>query len=158
MRAMHLILKGLRWPDCLVYLDDIIIFGRILQEHRDRLSPVLSRLTEAGLKINPKECKLLQGQVVVVGLVVSREGISTHSEKVRVIKELPVSVDESQLRAFLGTAGYYRELCQIMPTLRPLCTVHAKKGTLLDGQLNVRQPSWTLSANCRMPPSLLFPR
>ena len=100
----------------------------------------------------------MQGQVVVLGLVVSREGISAHPEKVRVIKELLVSVDESQLRAFLGTAGYYRRLCQIMPTLRPLCTVHAKKGTLLDGQLNVRQPSWTLSANCRMPPSLLFPR
>ena len=105
MRAMHLILKGLRWPDCLVYLGDIINFGRTLQEHRERLSLVLSRLTEAGLKINPKECKLLKEQVVVLGLVVSREGISTHPEKVRVIKELPVPVDESQLRAFLGTAG-----------------------------------------------------
>ena len=30
MRAMHLILKGFCWSDCLVYLDDIIIFGRIL--------------------------------------------------------------------------------------------------------------------------------
>ena len=41
----------------------------------------------------------------MLGLVVSREGISTHPEKVRVIKESPVPVDESQLRAFLGTAG-----------------------------------------------------
>ena len=55
-RAMHLILKGLCWSDCLVYLDDIIVFGRTLQEHRERLSLVLSRLTEAGLKINPKKC------------------------------------------------------------------------------------------------------
>ena len=108
--------------------------------------------------MNPKECKLLQEQVVVLGLVVSWEGISTHSEKVRVIKELPVPVDESQLRTFPGTAGYCRELCQTMPTLRPLCTVHAKKGTFLDRQLNVRKPSWKLSANCRMPPSLLSPR
>ena len=107
------------------------------------------------MKINPKECKRLQEQVVVLGHVVSREGTYTNPEKVRVIKELPVPVDESQLRAFLGTAGYCRELCQTMPTLRPLCTVHAKKGTLLDRQLNVRKPSWKLSANCRMPPSLL---
>ena len=41
MRAMHLILKSLRWPDRLVYLDDIINFGRTLQEHRERLSLVL---------------------------------------------------------------------------------------------------------------------
>ena len=55
MRAMHLILKCLFWSDCLVYLDDIIVFGRTLQQHRERLSLVLSRLTEAGLKINPQE-------------------------------------------------------------------------------------------------------
>ena len=41
--------------------------------------------------------------------VVLREGISTDPEKVRVIKESLVPVDEGQLRAFLGTAGYYRE-------------------------------------------------
>ena len=108
MRAMHLVLKGLCWSDCLVYLDDIIIFGRTLQEHRKRLSVVLSRLTEAGLKINPKKCKLLSERVIVLGHVVTRDGISTDSEKVRVIKEWPVPENESQLRAFLGTAGYYR--------------------------------------------------
>ena len=37
MRAMHLVLNGLRWSDCLVYLDDIIFCGRPLQEHRERL-------------------------------------------------------------------------------------------------------------------------
>lgn len=42
MRAMHLILKGLCYSDCLVYLDDIIIFGRTLQGHRERLSLVMS--------------------------------------------------------------------------------------------------------------------
>ena len=70
MRAMHLILKGLCWSDCLVYLDDIIIFGRTLEEHRERLSLVLSHLAEAGLKINPKKCKLLSEKVVVLGHVV----------------------------------------------------------------------------------------
>ena len=109
MRAMHLILRGLCWSDCLVYLDDIIVFGRTLQEHRERLSLVLSRLTKAGLKINPKKCKLLCEQVVLLGHVVSGEGISTDPEKIRVIKEWWVPADESQLRAFLGTAGYYRQ-------------------------------------------------
>ena len=109
MRAMHLVLKGLCWSDCLVYLDDIIIFGRTLQEHRERLSLVLSRLSEAGLKINPEKCKLLSERVVVLGHVVTRDGISTDPEKVRVIKEWPVPEDESQLKAFLGTASCYRQ-------------------------------------------------
>ena len=93
MRAMHLILKGLCWSDCLVYLDDIIVFGRTLQEHRERLSLVLSRLTEAGLKINPKKCKLVCEQVVVLGYVVLGEGISTDPEKITLIKEWPEPVD-----------------------------------------------------------------
>ena len=84
MKAMHLVLKGLCWSDCLVYLYDIIIFGRTLQGHRERLSLVLSCLSEAGLKINPKKCKLLSERVVVLGNVVTRDGISTDSEKVRV--------------------------------------------------------------------------
>ena len=109
MRAMHLILKGLCWSDCLVYLDDIIIFGRTLEEHRERLSLVLSRLAEAGLKINPKKCKLLSEQVVVLGHVVSQEGISTDPKKVHIIKEWPIPANATQLKAFLGTAGYYRQ-------------------------------------------------
>ena len=109
MRALHLILKGLCWSDCLVYLDDIIIFGRTLEEHRKRLSLVLSRLAEAGLKINPKKCKLLSEQVVVLGHVVSRDGISTDPEKVRIMKEWPVPANATQLKTFLGTAGYYRQ-------------------------------------------------
>ena len=109
MRVMHLILKGLCWSDCLVYLDDIIIFGRTLEEHRERLSLVLSRLAEAGLKINPKKCKLLSEQVVVLGHVVSQEGIFTNPEKVHIIKEWPIPPNATQLTAFLGTAGYYRQ-------------------------------------------------
>ena len=57
--------------------------------------------------------------------VVSREGISTDPEKVRVIKEWPVPVDEGQLRSFLGTAGYYREFvpnyAHIASPLHRLC-------------------------------------
>lgn len=47
--------------------------------------------------------------MVVLGHVVTRDGISTDPEKLRVIKEWPVPEDESQLKAFLGTASYYRQ-------------------------------------------------
>ena len=46
---------------------------------------------------------------LLFGLVVTQDGISTDVEKVRVIKEWPVPEDESQLKAFLGTASYYRQ-------------------------------------------------
>ena len=67
--------------------------------------------------------------------------------------------DEGQLRAFLGTAGYYREF---VPNYAHIaCPLHRScqkgNGTVLDGQLNARKSSWTLSANCRMPPSFSPP-
>ena len=48
---MELIMSGLSYEVALVYLDDIIIFGRSFEEHLNRLYLVLGRLKDAGLKI-----------------------------------------------------------------------------------------------------------
>ena len=93
----------------------------------------------------------------MLGHVVSREGISTDPEKIRVIKEWPEPVDESQLRAFLGTAGYYRQFVPNYAQIASLCTALVKRGTVSDGQLSVRKLSRTSSTNCRVLPSWLFP-
>ena len=65
--------------------------------------------------------QLLQEKVVLLGHVVSREGTSTDAEKVRIIKGMAAPVDESQLRAFLGTAGYYRQYAHIESPLPRAC-------------------------------------
>jgi len=49
-RLMNLTLSGMLWSECLVYLDDIIIFGRTFKEHLEHLASVLGRLREVGLK------------------------------------------------------------------------------------------------------------
>ena len=50
-RLMDLVLTGLHWSHCLVYLDDIIVFGRTFDEHLDRLRMVLERQNQAGLTV-----------------------------------------------------------------------------------------------------------
>ena len=71
-RAMNAILAGLSWTDCLVYLDDIVVIGRTLAEHNQRLENVLERLEAAGLKLNAKKCELVQEQSAILGHIVSR--------------------------------------------------------------------------------------
>ena len=71
---MELILKGLNWTSCLVYLDDIIIFSKSIDEHPQRLKEVLSRLELANLKIKPEKYKLFQTSVKYLGHVVFRQG------------------------------------------------------------------------------------
>ena len=51
-RLMELVLTGLHWSSCLVYLDDIIIYSRSVKEHLIRLAEVLERLKQAGMKLN----------------------------------------------------------------------------------------------------------
>ncbi len=70
---------------CLVYLDDLIVFGRTLDEHEERLLKVLDWLQEYGLKLSIDKCQLCQPQVKYVGHIVSASGIATDPEKIQAI-------------------------------------------------------------------------
>ena len=59
-RLMETILKGLQWSSCLVYLDDVLIFGKTQRELLERMDEVFTRLKKAGLKIKPRKCKFFQ--------------------------------------------------------------------------------------------------
>ena len=59
-RIMELALRGLQWQICLIYLDDIIVFGSTFEEHLGRVEKVLQRIIKAGLKLQPKKCQLFQ--------------------------------------------------------------------------------------------------
>ena len=109
---MELVLAGLHWTICLLYVDDIICFSKTVEEHITRLDEILSRIREAGLKLSPGKCKLFQREVAFLGHIVSESGISTDPEKVKAVKEWPVPRNVHELRSFLGTASYYRKFCK----------------------------------------------
>jgi hypothetical protein len=75
-RLMEYILAGLNWQTCLIYIDDIIVFADSFESHLARLSQVLDRIAEQGLKVSPKKCFLFQRRVSFLGHIVSTEGIS----------------------------------------------------------------------------------
>ena len=54
-RLMHLVLRGLTWKTCLVYLDDVMVMGHSFDEHLNNLEEVLGRLKNANLKLNLKK-------------------------------------------------------------------------------------------------------
>ena len=83
-RLMELVLTGLHWSSCLVYLDDIIIYSRSVKEHVTKLAEVLRRLKQAGMKLKPKKCRLLQKKVSYLGYVVSSDGIQQTRKRLTV--------------------------------------------------------------------------
>ena len=88
-RLMDLVLSGLQWAHCLVYLDDVIILGRSFEEHIQNLGLVLQRLRAAGLKIKPSKCAFLQQEVKYLGHVVSRKGTHPDPSKTERIASWP---------------------------------------------------------------------
>ena len=107
-RLMATVLQGLLGTKCLVYLDDVLVFGSSLKEHSANLQDVFEAIRKAGLKLNPKKCVFAKTKVKFLGYELSGEGLAPDSEKVSAIKEFPKPVDVSSLRSFLGMMGYYR--------------------------------------------------
>jgi len=107
-RLMEIVLADLVRKKCLVYLDDVIVLGRTLEEHKQNLVEVLEQIRKAGLRLKPKKCRFAQLEVEYLGHVVSREGVRADPRKMEAIEKFPVPTHLKALRSFLGLASYYR--------------------------------------------------
>ena len=76
-RLMDMVLTGLQWDSCLVYLDDILIVGKTFSKHLHNLRDVFGRLRGAGLKLQPRKCGFCLPEVGFLGHIVSATGVST---------------------------------------------------------------------------------
>ena len=88
-RLMEKVLSGLPWEVCLLFLDDIMVHGREFGEAIKRLRTVLQRLRDAGLKLSPTKCILLQQSVPFLRHVVSNHGVSTDPKKIEDVRIWP---------------------------------------------------------------------
>jgi len=108
-RLMERILQGLITKICLVYLDDVIVFGKTFEEMVENLKQIFIRFREANLRINPKKCSLFGRQVKYLGHIITANGISTDPEKTNAVVEWPIPQSKKQVRSFLGFCSYYRK-------------------------------------------------
>ena len=114
-RLIDLVLAGLQWSHCLVYLYDIIILGRTFTEHLANIQLVLGRLHQAGLKWQPKKCEFLQHKVHYLGHIVSDKGVAADPTETEKVATWPTPTTIKEVQQFLGFAGlpsFYPEFCQ----------------------------------------------
>ena len=154
-RLVNRALTGLKWTACLVYLDDILVYGRDLSEHNMRLRLVLKALGEAGLTLNLKKCLFAADSVKYLGHLVTAEGLSPNPEKVQDIVNFPIPKTISQLRGFLGLASFYRRFVPSFANIsRPLVNL-LKKGAYLKWELEEQAAFDTLKRKLSEPPVLI---
>ena len=107
-RLMERCMGELNLKECLIFLDDILIFSVTFEEHIKRLNAVFSRLHEHGLKLKASKCEFFKSSVKYLGHVVSENGVETDPDKLKALSDWPVPNNVKKLRSFLGFAGYYR--------------------------------------------------
>jgi hypothetical protein len=107
MRHMHRVLHKHRGYS-VVYLDDVLIHSRTVAEHKCHVESVLASLRASGLRLNGKKCEFGMREVTFVGFRVTKKGVHTEEKKVAAVRNWPPPETPSQLRSFLGLAGYYR--------------------------------------------------
>lgn len=107
-RLMDVLLSGLQWETCLVYLDDILIFGKTHDIMLERLQEVLKRLDTSGIKLRLNKCKFSATKIAYLGHVISEEGVSTDPQKTQAVANIPTPTDKRAVKSFLGLVSYYR--------------------------------------------------
>ena len=118
-RYMETLMQGLDGVS--VYLDDILVTGRTLEEHLHTLEKVLKTLQEAGLRANLDKCAFLMKSIEYLGHIIDQDGLHPTQEKVRAIKEAPQPRNITELRSFLGIINYYGKFMPDLSTkLSPL--------------------------------------
>lgn len=107
-RAMNLVLHGLTWQTCLVYLDDVIIFSTNFEEHLQRLGIVLDRFKVANIRLKIAKCNFCADSVEYLGHQVSGSGVEPNRSKIERMANMAPPRSTKEVHTFLGMAGYYR--------------------------------------------------
>ncbi|GBG65087.1 hypothetical protein CBR_g49162 [Chara braunii] len=111
-RAMNDIFRDILEQYVLVYLDDILVYSRTLEEHLRHLRDVLDRLRRHGFYAKLSKCRFAQHKVNFLGHYVSDQGLLMDDAKITAIAEWPVPTFAKQLRSFLGLTSYYSNFIQ----------------------------------------------
>jgi transposase InsO family protein len=102
------VLAGLLYILCELYLDDILVFGKTQDEFVGNLTEVFERFRLHKLTLNPAKCKLGLPKVQFVGHELTQEGITFSDKKRQQVLHFPRPTNVKGLRMFLGLANYFR--------------------------------------------------
>ncbi|MEL7307077.1 MAG: reverse transcriptase domain-containing protein [Pseudomonadota bacterium] len=159
-RVMASILRDQNWKHCVIYLDDILVHGKTLKEHNERLRSVLRCLSNAGVKLSPNKCSFMKTETVYLGHVIDKKGLRTDPAKIEKILNWPEPKSTKELHTFISLCGYYRKFIdEFALIVRPLeILLRDSKGKVFTWTTFHSGVMTKLKKRLSEAPILMFPR
>ena len=107
-RLMARILQPLLGKCVHVFIDDIIVYSRTLEEHVHHLEQVFEICKEANLRIKLAKCSFASDNVEYLGHRITKDGLKPTDRNVKKVLDMAAPSSKSEVRSFLGMVGYYR--------------------------------------------------
>ncbi|GBM85126.1 Retrovirus-related Pol polyprotein from transposon gypsy [Araneus ventricosus] len=123
------------------YLDDIAIYSENWEDHLKHVDEVLKRIGNAQQTIKPSKLKFAQNHTKYLGHIVGGGVRSPAEAKIKAVMEFPTPKTKTQIRAFLGLAGYYAHYVKIFSLIAARLTESLK------GKIKKEGVNWTQDCN-----------
>jgi hypothetical protein len=117
MRLMNEVLHAFIGKFVVVYFDHVLIYSKSHEEYLDHLCAVFDALRAASLYANLQKCIFCTDRVAFLGYVVTPQGIEVDGAKIDAIWSWPTPQTITQVRSFLGLAGFYRRFVRDFSTI-----------------------------------------
>jgi hypothetical protein len=132
-----IVLAGLIYVICEMYIDDCIVFGSDMNEFVDRLRQVFMRFRQHHLFVKASKCHFGYTEIEYVGKMISEEGLKMSQEKIRSVLDFPTPSVSKQLKSILGLTSYFRDFVRHHSTIvKPL-------NALLRNYTETKRVEWT---------------
>ncbi|KAJ9536718.1 hypothetical protein OSB04_un000103 [Centaurea solstitialis] len=119
----------------IVFIDDILIYSRSKEDHEHHLRLILELLKAEQLYAKFSKCEFWIREVHFLGHVVNKEGIHVDPAKVEAVKKWEAPKTPTEIRQFLGLAGYYRRfIANFSKIAQPLTTLTQKDKKFIWGE------------------------
>jgi hypothetical protein len=147
---MNEVLRAFIGKFVVVYFDDILIYSKSMEAHLDHLRASFNALRDARLFGNLEKCIFCTDRVSFLGYVITPQGIEVDQAKVETIQGWPVPKTITQLRSFLGLAGFYHRFVKDFSTIAaPLNAL--TKGTTQENAFTILKDKLTHAPLLQLP-------
>ncbi|KAJ9564382.1 hypothetical protein OSB04_000348 [Centaurea solstitialis] len=141
----------------IVFIDDILIYSRSEEDHANHLRIILELLKRERLYAKLSKCEFWLREVQFLGHIVSENGIKVDPVKIEAIEKWEPPKTPTEVRSFLGLAGYYRKFIQDFSRIATSLTMLTKKNVKFEWREAQAEAFRTLKERLCSAPILSLP-